>query len=87
MLDFFVPELVDVFMSERLKDAASIRVSREPAGRTGHGRLRSRLAAILAVVAVTIQPEAARAAVGLGRVPNECDRSPPCGLSFCLCDE
>jgi hypothetical protein len=89
MMDFFVPELVDLVMAERLKDARSIGVSRELGGGAGRERVRPRLAGILAAAAASIHTEAARAAIGLRRVPhvNECDRSPKCGWALCLCED
>ena len=89
MMDFFVPELVDVVQAQRLQDARSIRVSRDARNRTGGERVRSGLAGILGLLAANIHAEAARAAVGLRRVPHirECDRSAKCGWALCLCEE
>jgi len=89
VMDFFVPELVDVVQTQRLQDARSIRVSREARGRTGRERVRSSLAGILGLLAASIHAEAARAAVGLRRVPHAglCDRSAKCGWALCLCEE
>ena len=63
-MDFFVPELINVVMAERLKDARSIRVSREAGLGAGPRRVRSRLASILGLAAASIHAEAAGAAVG-----------------------
>jgi hypothetical protein len=87
-MDFFLPELVDAVMDERLKDAASIRVFRDSGRVAGRDRMRSRLAVILAKAAASIHAEAARAAVGLRRVPHlgECGGA-NCGPALCLCEE
>ena len=89
MMDFFGPELVDVVMAERLKDAGSVRISRKLRSQARNGRVRSRLAGVLGLVAASLHPEAARAAVGLRRVPHmrECDRSAECGWTLCLCKD
>jgi hypothetical protein len=87
-MDFFLPEMVNVVMDERSRDAASIRVSREAGSVAGRERVRSRLAVILATAAARIHAEAARAAIGLQRVPRlgECGGA-KCGSALCLCDD
>jgi hypothetical protein len=89
MMDFFVPELVNLVMAERLKDAGSIRVSRELGGGAGRERVRPRLAGIMGMLAASIHPEAARPAVGLRRVPHleEFGGGAECGATLCLCEE
>lgn len=86
MMDFFIPEMVNVVMDERARDAATIRVSRDTRRAPSGERVRSRLAGILAAAAASIHTEAARAAVGLRRVPHlgECGGA-ECDPALCVC--
>ena len=70
MMGFFVPELVEVTMAERRRDARAVYLAARSSRRSGHHRLRQRLASVLGVIALSIHAEAARTAVGLCCSPD-----------------
>ncbi len=89
MIDFFTPEMVDAVMAERRNDAGSVRVRRDSASLPAEGKLRTRLAGILGLLAAAIHSEAARQAVGLrpsSRV-SECYGGDRCKPTLCLCQD
>jgi hypothetical protein len=85
MIDFFMPEYVSAVMAERSKEAESTRILSEAANGRHRPRLRPRVAAVLAVLAARIHPEAARYAIGL-RDPRANGPSGRHGW-LCLCDD
>jgi hypothetical protein len=71
MIDFFFPELIEVTVAVRRRDARSVRIEREDTRSRQRGPgLRQRLAAMLGGIALSVHPEAARASIGLCCCPD-----------------